>query len=282
MMETYNMDRILSETPAWWNMAMAWTGSDSSLVEKPSYREKHPTNLQDIEERRQQEGEEDGCVEPTEPAPTTPEEVETCVGGRYPTKNTPNTRAPGHLSGRLTRSVRKSNQSKTKPWHEHLTGLIGWWRRVEQEQEIIESVRKKEELLRRKEGEGRKTRSDAKVSFLQKYYPDANSTPGGTCKLRRRSSAHDEINTLVLAKPCSGLGIGGNYSENGFPRTSSQETNIQLSSPIKKQRTGFRTKLLFWKQKDNPGGSYLAGQSGGSMCTMEETMDMAGAGEKVE
>ena len=69
---------------------------------------------------------------------------------------------------------------------------------------------------------------------------------------------------------------------NGFPRTSARETNIQLSSPIKKQRTGFRTKLLFWKQKDNPGGSYLAGQSGGSMCTMEETMDMAGAGEKVD
>ena len=36
MMETYNMDRILSETPAWWNMAMAWTGSDSTLVEEPS------------------------------------------------------------------------------------------------------------------------------------------------------------------------------------------------------------------------------------------------------
>ena len=90
MMETYTMDRILSETPAWWNMAMAWTGSDSSLVEEPSYQEKHPTSLQDIEEGRQQEGTEDGCVEPTEPAPTTPEEVETCVGGRYPTKNTPN------------------------------------------------------------------------------------------------------------------------------------------------------------------------------------------------
>jgi hypothetical protein len=204
------------------------------------------------------------------------------VGNRHPTKNTPNTRASDHLSGRMTRLDIKSNQSKTKPWHEHLTGLIGWWRRVEQEQERIESVRKKEELLSKKEEEGRKTRSDAKVSFLQKYYPDANSTPGGTCKLRRRSSTHDETNTLVLSKPCSDFGIGRNYSENGFPRTSARETNIILSSPIKKQRTGFRTKLLFWKQKDNPGGSYLAGQSGGSMGNMEETMDMAGAGEKVD
>ena len=111
MMETNNMDRILSETPAWWNMVMAWTGSDSSLVEEPSYQEKHPTSLQDIEEGRQQEGAEDGCVEP---APTTPEEVETCVGGRYPTKNTPNTRAPDHLSGRMTRLDRKrSIQDKT-------------------------------------------------------------------------------------------------------------------------------------------------------------------------
>ena len=136
--------------------------------------------------------------------------------------------------------------------------------------------------MRKKEDLFRKTRSDAKVSFLQKYYPDANSTPGGTCKLRRRSSKHDETNALGLAIPCSEFGIGKNYSENGFPRTSARETNIILSSPIKKQRTGFRTKLLFWKQKDNPGGSYLAGQSGGLMCTMEETMDMAGAGEKVE
>jgi hypothetical protein len=76
--------------------------------------------------------------------------------------------------------------------------------------------------------------------------------------------------------------IGKNYSENGFPRTSARETNIILSSPIKKQRTGFRTKLLFWKQRDNPGGSYLEGQSGGLKCNMEETMDMAGAGEKAE
>ena len=36
------------------------------------------------------------------------------------------------------------------------------------------------------------------------------------------------------------------------------------------------------EQKDNPGGSYLAGQSGKSICNMEETMDMAGAGEKVD
>ena len=65
---------------------MAWTGSDASLVEEPSYQEKHPTSLQDIEEGRQQEGTEDGCVEPTEPAPTTPEEVETCVGVGIPLK----------------------------------------------------------------------------------------------------------------------------------------------------------------------------------------------------
>jgi hypothetical protein len=138
MMDTYNMDRILSETPAWWNMAMAWSGGD---------QEERPTSLQDIEEGRRQEGAEDGCVEPTEPAPTTPQELERCVGGRHPTKNTPNTRAPDHLSGRMTRLDIKSNQSKTKPWHKHLTGLIGWWRRVEQEQERIESVRKKKEFV---------------------------------------------------------------------------------------------------------------------------------------
>ena len=91
----------------------------------------------------------------------------------------------------------------------------------------------------------------------------------------------DETSTLVMAKPSSDFGIVRNHSENGFPRTLSRET-LLLSSPIKKQRTGFRTKLLFWKQRDNPGDSYLAGQSGGFICDMKETIEMAGAGEKAE
>ena len=42
MMETYSMDRILSETPAWWIMSMVRTGSDFNLVEEPSFQEVEP------------------------------------------------------------------------------------------------------------------------------------------------------------------------------------------------------------------------------------------------
>ena len=67
-------------------MARAWTGSDSSLAEEPSYQEEHPTSLQHIDAAGRQEGTEDTCVELTESAPTFPQEVQTCVGVGIPLK----------------------------------------------------------------------------------------------------------------------------------------------------------------------------------------------------
>ena len=78
---------------------------------------------------------------------------------------------------------------------------------------------------------------------------------------------------------CSDFGIGKRFRENIFTRTSSQGRNIGLCSHIKMQRTGLKSKLLLWKQKDILGGSYLAGQSRGSRGQMKETMEMAGERE---
>ena len=122
------------------------------------------------------------------------------VGGRHPIKQ-PNTRSPQletyleqglatnidniqveqGLAKVTTRRAVPSlrNNNKTKCWYEHLTGYVGWWRRVESE--VLKG--RKRGGTDRSMGEGGNGK-EAKLKFLNKYYPAACRTPGGSHRLR--------------------------------------------------------------------------------------------------
>ena len=56
---------------------------------------------------------------------------------------------------------------------EHLTGLVGWCRRVEKEEgKASRSCGRSEDA------------KEAKISFLRRFYPEVTHPPGGFTKLR--------------------------------------------------------------------------------------------------
>ena len=70
---------------------------------------------------------------------------------------------------------------------------MGWWRRLELENEKVESKRRKlEEDRRRKEAN--------KLEFLRKFYPNISTTPGGSERLR---SGKSNLNILGHPTDCN-------------------------------------------------------------------------------
>ena len=67
-------------------------------------------------------------------------------------------------------------------WPDHMTGLVGWWRRVERDGEREgNEMMKQTRLLEERAG-----KQACKLSFIQKFFPDSNLSPGGSGRLRGR------------------------------------------------------------------------------------------------
>jgi hypothetical protein len=58
---------------------------------------------------------------------------------------------------------------------------LGWWRRVETEGEKKGALKMRIE----EEEDGRKRQSEAKNSFLRKFFTEMHSSPGGSDKLQK-------------------------------------------------------------------------------------------------
>ena len=105
-METLDMDKILTDLPTWW---------EKNLPEELSYQEMEPsTSIQTLSEGR--------------------------LGARHPINKpntTPRCQEVYSQDQAIHTSTRKQAQVKEEKseWYSHLTGLIGWWRRVEKEGE---------------------------------------------------------------------------------------------------------------------------------------------------
>ena len=101
---------------------------------------------------------------------------------RHPMKK-PKTRPDRNRSAQVGNRSGQKNSRRAVPnpkkhWYEHLTGYIGWWRRVEREGGNKSS---KDECTKEKSGK------EAKLSFLRKFYPAAHTTHGGTTRLEART-----------------------------------------------------------------------------------------------
>jgi hypothetical protein len=98
-----------------------------------------------------------------------------------------------HPTGRRKSTSRTCKRDTPPTWWESLVGLVGWWRRLELENEKDESKRRKlEEDRRRKEAN--------KLEFLRKFYPNISTTPGGSERLR---SGKSNLNILGHPTDCN-------------------------------------------------------------------------------
>jgi hypothetical protein len=270
-METKVIDEVLKDGPNWWLMTIAWAGGDPNQHQvgtmgarypikntpnsrAPGQASQPPSWMEDIE---------DPFIDLAEETNT--KEAKTGEqGARHPI-TTPNTRVtdqPSLIKGR-------------KLWSDHLTGLVGWWRRVELEG-------RKEEIIWMKEAKTvveRKKGLESKLSFVRKFFPETNMTPGGTCKLRRRedyttiqphlqttqADANCDLDTRVQPPDTenSAEQISHttpkrklNFSDEDF---SSSVLFSSTLSPYK--RAKFSTNLNFWRQNEQPGSGDMAGPS---------------------
>jgi hypothetical protein len=69
-------------------------------------------------------------------------------------------------------------------------GLVGWWRRVELENDKLDNKKRKLEENNRKKEEN-------KLEFLRKFYPNISTTPRGSEKLRSGKKNLIDLNTLL-------------------------------------------------------------------------------------
>ena len=80
-----------------------------------------------------------------------------------------------HTGDQERRAVPNPQRKKIttrKPWNEHLTGYVGWWRRVEIDER---KGRGCTEINKGVVGRG----EEAKIKFLSKFYPGICYSPGG-------------------------------------------------------------------------------------------------------
>ena len=67
----------------------------------------------------------------------------------------------------------KKRNPAGRPWHEHLTGYVGWLRRME-----------KDEWKDSKNRGQKEDAKEAKISFLRRFYPEVWHSHGGSVKLK--------------------------------------------------------------------------------------------------
>ena len=127
---------------------------------------------------------------------------------------------------------------------------------------------------------GRKRQSEAKISFLRKFFPEMHSSPGGSEKLQKIHDRTDRLmngNSDILTK-------FGNRKEQAHKISSHPLMNITaskrktplgptlFSSPSKRQKTltSFSENLNYWIRKDDTSGGDLVGPAGGLKLKPEE------------
>ena len=114
-------------------------------------------------------------------------QCESPLGARYPIDQ-PNTRGPrlevhddksgnglakeNVKAGGVPNPNLKKRKPAGRPWYEHLTGYVGWLRRIEKEEWKASKNRGKEDA------------KEAKISFLRRFYPEVSHSPGGSVKLK--------------------------------------------------------------------------------------------------
>ena len=74
-------------------------------------------------------------------------------------------------------------------------GLVGWWRRLELENE-------KQESKKRKLEEDRRRKEENNLKFLRKFYTNISTTPGGSERLR---SGKKTLTVLTHPNACNKL-----------------------------------------------------------------------------
>ena len=254
LMEVRRMEEVLKDGPDWWPMAVAWPGGEMSEVVD------NTDDADDTEAAKSKAGQDDVTKD------TTPSQGAKTVklGARHPII-TPNTRVTNHST-----------------WPEHLTGLVGWWRRVEQEGKREGIARMKTSKM----AEERERRQSSKLSFVRKFFPDTKLTPGGTCKLRGR-----DRDTHLLTDVNSTISSMDRNDENVQPPNTSTLTKIpkrrilfydsNIFSPSKSAK--FSENLNFWRQTEEIESGDSAGPiiqtthgqegdngSGGSLIVLEQ------------
>ena len=140
----------------------------------------------------------------------------------------------------------------------------------------MEKEREKEGLAKEKDSrkeDDRKRKTEAKVSFLKHYYPDTQSSPGGSIKILRHSKLNNILSTdgngdRVTGKSDRNIIIQETSSQHfsmqslalSKRKTESIHTEETFSSPSKRLKLStFTQKLQFWSSKDTPTGSDMAG-----------------------
>ena len=147
----------------------------------------------------QQSGAEDGGNTPTAVVAnlmrkdSLPDGRKPGLGAGYPI-TTPHTRDPVSCK----RKVQTILAGKSaKPWWESMVGLVGWWRRVEQELSREENNTRRVETKALNTARERKLKAESKLKFLRKFYPECTTSPGGkTLKL-----THTHKNSELLDHP---------------------------------------------------------------------------------
>jgi hypothetical protein len=142
------------------------------------------------------------------------------------------------------RGVASTGGGQKSDWSVHLTGLVGWWRRVEstqtKEYEKIRQFREKQQKL-----------SVAKLSFVLKYFktqtnPRTETTPNPVNKL-----TNARLNSAIISPATKRKGGGVEYM-------------AEFSSPNKRMRN-FKSKLEYWETMKKSKSNILAGPCDDSM-----------------
>ena len=116
--------------------------------------------------------------------------------------------------------------------------------------------------------EGREREQDCKLTFVRKFFPNTNLTPGGTCKLRGRK---DDIHTHGLTANLSKVSNIDRNTATDRPTKTSTHVNVTpkrrhvfqdntIFTPNKKIK--FSENLNFWRQSIDQENSDLVGELG--------------------
>ena len=218
-METLELDRIISDLPAWWKIHDGGRElGGRHPIKKPS---RSPNRDDTVTRCAGGAGGQQECVDSREGTD--------CNTG--PAKITKNT-AKHNLTGSRT----------TMSWYSHLTGLVGWWRRVEHEQTKLEDIRRRTEENSRKINECRRREGDRRNTFIQKL---SKLTPSNL-----PNNGLTNRNNRILSSPYAKRKVGeGEHLEEFF-------------SPAKKLR--FQNTLKYWEniESENDATLYLTQRSG--------------------
>ena len=263
MLSTLEQDGTLLEIRNLWKLEPGEDSKDPHLEEGLGAR--HPINEPNTTPRQ---------MDATLSVPGPKKQV-SCApdgwrGARHPI-NTPNSTPQQqggrhqHAGGQDGRKVQhqhagKQNTSGGGPsdWSVHMTGLIGWWRRVEHTQN-------KQEEKQRKLIENQKKMSVAKLSFVSRYFPTMTTRKQEMTSPNPAICMKTRIKKSVILSPATkrkGWGV---------------EHSAEFYSPSKKIKT-FKSKLEYWENMTKTESGYLAEPCDETMVIKERDNRCGGSG----